>query len=185
HANTSAPHPWALYGSPPRRIEPIRVRATLHRHIAPSARGADALCAMIGPHPSYSPHRLPTGLVYPEPPQSALQAFSVTPRHAVALMNEAAPMPAEAALRTLASPTPHHSGVDMYTLLNNQNSSKFDLYLPGKLVASLHYKLEEEKNEVMFIYCEAIETLEAARHCRELMWRATENVRNRRMRILI
>ena len=73
----------------------------------------------------------------------------------------------------------------MYTLLNNQNSSKFDLYLPGKLVASLHYKLEEEKNEVMFIYCEAIETLEAARHCRELMWRATENVRNRRMRILI
>ena len=73
----------------------------------------------------------------------------------------------------------------MYTLLNNQNSSKFDLYLPGKLVASLHYKLETEKNEVMLIYCEAIETLEAARHCRELMWRATENVRNRRMRILI
>ena len=73
----------------------------------------------------------------------------------------------------------------MYTLLNNQESSKFDLYLPGKLVASLHYKLEKEKNEVMFIYCEAIETLEAAHHCRELMWRATENVRNRRMRILI
>lgn len=73
----------------------------------------------------------------------------------------------------------------MYTLLNNQNSSKFDLYLPGKLVASLHYKLEKEKNEVMFIYCEAIETLEADHHCRELMWRATENVRNRRMRILI
>src|SRR5699024_2967090 len=86
---------------------------------------------------------------------------------------------------THPEPTPHHSGVDMYTLLNNQNSSKFDLYLPGKLVASLHYKLEKEKNEVMFIYCEAIETLEAAHHCRELMWRATENVRNRRMRIII
>jgi|GEM_PF-3534761 hypothetical protein len=73
----------------------------------------------------------------------------------------------------------------MYTLLNNQESSKFDLYLPGKLVASLHYKLEKEKNEVMFIYCEAIETHQSDHHCRELMWRATENVRNRRLRILI
>src|SRR5690625_6158010 len=84
-----------------------------------------------------------------------------------------------------ASPNPHHSGVDMYTLLNNQESSKFDLYLPGKLVASLHYKLEKEKNEVMFIYCEAIETHQSDHHCRELMWSATENVRNRRLRILI
>ena len=45
----------------------------------------------------------------------------------------------------------------MYTLLNNQEASKFDLYLPGKLVASLHYTIDEK--EVMFIYCEAIETL--------------------------
>lgn len=73
----------------------------------------------------------------------------------------------------------------MYTLLNNQESSKFDLYLPGKLVASLHYKLEKDKNEVMFVYCEAIETLEAAGHCKELMWRSTENVRNRRMNIIV
>lgn len=73
----------------------------------------------------------------------------------------------------------------MYTLLNNQESSKFDLYVPGRLVASLHYKLEKDKNEVMFVYCEAIETLEAARHCKELMWRSTENIRNRRMHITV
>lgn len=73
----------------------------------------------------------------------------------------------------------------MYTLLNNQESSKFDLYLPGRLVASLHYKLKKDDNEVMFIYCEAIEALEAAHHCRELMRRATADVKNRRMRIIV
>lgn len=71
----------------------------------------------------------------------------------------------------------------MYTLLNNQEASKFDLYLPGKLVASLHYTIDEE--EVMFIYCEAIETLEAARHCRELMTRSLKDVRNRHMRVTV
>lgn len=34
----------------------------------------------------------------------------------------------------------------MYTLLNNQEATKFDLYLPGKLVASLHYQLDEEED---------------------------------------
>lgn len=73
----------------------------------------------------------------------------------------------------------------MYTLLNNQESSKFDLYLPGQLVASLHYKLQKDDNEVMFIYCEAIEALEADHHCKELMQRATADVRNRRMKITV
>lgn len=71
----------------------------------------------------------------------------------------------------------------MYTLLNNQESSKFDLYLPGKLVASLHYTIDEK--EVMFIYCEAIETLEADQHCRELMSRSLKDVRNRHMKVTV
>lgn len=71
----------------------------------------------------------------------------------------------------------------MYTLLNNQEASKFDLYLPGKLVASLHYTIDEK--EVMFIYCEAIETLEAAHHCKELMTRSLKDVRNRHMKVTV
>lgn len=71
----------------------------------------------------------------------------------------------------------------MYTMLNNQDASKFDLYLPGKLVASLHYKLTAD--EMMFVYCESIESLEAERHCRELMRRATEDVKSRRMTIQV
>lgn len=73
----------------------------------------------------------------------------------------------------------------MYTMLHNQDASKFDLYLPGQLVAALHYKLNEDDNEMMFIYCEAIETLEAAHHCKELMRRATAEVNNRRMKITV
>lgn len=73
----------------------------------------------------------------------------------------------------------------MYTLLNNAESSKFDLYLPGKLVAALHYTIDEDKNEVMLIYCEAIEPREPDDHCRELMKRALEDLRNRRMKITI
>lgn len=71
----------------------------------------------------------------------------------------------------------------MYTLLNNQEASKFDLYLPGKLVASLHYTIDEK--EVMFIYCEAIETLDAAHHCKELMTRSLKDVRNRHMKVTV
>lgn len=71
----------------------------------------------------------------------------------------------------------------MYTLLNNQDASKFDLYLPGKLVASLHYTIDEK--EVMFIYCEAIETLEADHHCKELMTRSLKDVRNRHMKVIV
>lgn len=71
----------------------------------------------------------------------------------------------------------------MYTLLNNQDSSKFDLYLPGKIVASLHYKLNEE--QVMFVYCEAIEKSNADVHRTELMKRSLEDVRNRRLKIIV
>lgn len=71
----------------------------------------------------------------------------------------------------------------MYTLLNNQDASKFDLYLPGKLVASLHYTIADK--EVMFIYCEAIETLDATDHCRELMARSLNDVRNRHMKVTV
>lgn len=73
----------------------------------------------------------------------------------------------------------------MYTMLNNQESSKYDLYLPGKLVAALHYKLEAEESEIMLIYCEAIETEEAAHHCTELMRLALDDVKSRRLKLTI
>src|SRR5699024_3951194 len=69
-------------------------------------------------------------------------------------------------------PHPPATGDDVYTLLNNAESSKFDLYLPGQLVAALHYKIDEDKNEVMLIYCEAIEPRQPDDHCQELMKRA-------------
>lgn len=69
----------------------------------------------------------------------------------------------------------------MYTLLNNQEATKFDLYLPGKLVASLHYQLDEE--DVMFVYCEAVDKSDVDVHCRELMKRALEDVRARRLQV--
>lgn len=73
----------------------------------------------------------------------------------------------------------------MYTMLNNQESSKYDLYLPGKLVAALHYKLEAEESEIMLIYCEAIETEEAALHCTELMRLALDDIKSRRLKLTI
>lgn len=68
-------------------------------------------------------------------------------------------------------------------MLNNRSASKFDLYLPGQLVASLHYSIDE--NEMLFIYCEAIEMAEAERHCRELMRRALDESLNRRLKTTI
>lgn len=73
----------------------------------------------------------------------------------------------------------------MYTLLNNAESSKFDLYLPGRLVASLHYTIDEDKNSMMLIYCESIEPEDSDRHCTELMMRSLEDVHSRRMKITI
>ena len=73
----------------------------------------------------------------------------------------------------------------MYTMLNNQESSKYDLYLPGRIVAALHYKLEPDANEVMFIYCEAIEPIQADQHRWELMWRAVEDAKSRRLKLTI
>lgn len=71
----------------------------------------------------------------------------------------------------------------MYTLLNNSEASKFDLYLPGKLVASLHYTISSD--EIMFVYCEAIEPIDSEKHCRELMARALEDTLNRRLPITV
>ncbi len=71
----------------------------------------------------------------------------------------------------------------MYTLLNNSEASKFDLYLPGELVASLHYTITPD--EIMFVYCEAIEPLDSERHCRELMRLALEDSLNRRIPITV
>lgn len=69
----------------------------------------------------------------------------------------------------------------MYTLLNNQEAAKFDLYLPGRLVASLHYRVDED--DVMFVYCEAVDKSDVDVHCRELMRRSLENVRARRLHV--
>ena len=71
----------------------------------------------------------------------------------------------------------------MYTLLNNIDASKFDLYLPGKLVASLHYTITPD--EIMFVYCEAIEPLDSDRHCCELLRLALEDSLNRRIPITV
>lgn len=71
----------------------------------------------------------------------------------------------------------------MYTLLNNSEASKFDLYLPGKLVASLHYTITPD--EIVFVYCEAIEPLDSERHCRELLRLALEDSLNRRIPITV
>ncbi|MGC2942211.1 MULTISPECIES: hypothetical protein [unclassified Brevibacterium] len=71
----------------------------------------------------------------------------------------------------------------MYTLLNNTEASKFDLYLPGQLVASLHYTIAPDG--MMFVYCEAIEPINAERHCRELMRLSLEDSLNRRLPITV
>lgn len=71
----------------------------------------------------------------------------------------------------------------MYTLLSNSEASKFDLYLPGKLVASLHYTITVD--EIMFVYCEAIEPIDAETHCRELLRLALEDSLNRRIPITV
>lgn len=78
---------------------------------------------------------------------------------------------------------PDLKGTTVYTLLNNSEASKFDLYLPGKLVASLHYTITPD--EIMFVYCEAIEPLDSERHCRELLRLALEDSLNRRIPITV
>lgn len=73
----------------------------------------------------------------------------------------------------------------MYTLRDDFEASEYDLYQRGDLVATLHYVLSESRNEITFRYCEAVETLEAAHHCKELMRRASADVRRRRMTITV
>lgn len=70
----------------------------------------------------------------------------------------------------------------MYTMLDNRGASKFDLYLPGKLVASLHYTIE--KDQVVFVYLEAIESDGADQHCAELISRAMKDAVNRRLPVV-
>ncbi|WP_309131508.1 hypothetical protein [Brevibacterium sp.] len=69
----------------------------------------------------------------------------------------------------------------MYTMLNNRKASKFDLYLPGRLVASLHYSIDE--NEILYVFCEVIEQEDSDQHCRALMQRAVSESLNRRLKI--
>ncbi len=78
---------------------------------------------------------------------------------------------------------PELKGTTVYTLLNNSDASKFDLYLPGQLVASLHYTITPD--EIMFVYCEAIEPLDSERHCRELLRLALDDSLNRRIPITV
>lgn len=69
----------------------------------------------------------------------------------------------------------------MYTLLNNMESSKLDLYLPGRLVASLHYRFTTD--EMWFVYCESIDDDSPDSHCREVLRRGLEEAHSRRMRV--
>lgn len=73
----------------------------------------------------------------------------------------------------------------MYTMLDNQNASKFNLYLPGRLVASLHYKVDEDANEVDFVYCEVIDATDPDAHGRELMKRALEEARSKWLTVAV
>lgn len=58
----------------------------------------------------------------------------------------------------------------MYTMLDDRNASRFDLHFHGRLVASLHYSSDE--NEILFVCCEIVDTVNADRHRHELMQRA-------------
>lgn len=71
----------------------------------------------------------------------------------------------------------------MYTMLDNRSASKFDQYHSGRLVASLHYCVDE--NEILFVFCEAIESAEADRHCEELMQSALSDSFNRHLKITV
>lgn len=64
-------------------------------------------------------------------------------------------------------------------MLDNQNASKFDLYLPGRLVASLHYNVDEDEKGVRFVYCETFDATDPDTHGRELMKRALEEAENK------
>ncbi len=70
----------------------------------------------------------------------------------------------------------------MYTMLDNRGASKFDLYLPGKLVASLHYSIERDR--VLFVYLEVIESDAADQHCAELVSQAMKDVSMRRLPVV-
>lgn len=74
-------------------------------------------------------------------------------------------------------------GVRMYTMLDNRSASRFDQYLSGQLVASLHYCIDE--NEILFVFCEALESVEADRHCEELMQSAVAESLNRHFKITV
>ena len=71
----------------------------------------------------------------------------------------------------------------MYTLLNNLESSKLDLYLPGRLVASLHYRIDADR--MWFVYCEAIGAEDADAHRREILRRALSEAHSRRLRVVV
>lgn len=66
---------------------------------------------------------------------------------------------------------------------DNRDASTFDLYLRGKLVASLHYCIDE--NEILYIYCEAIATADADRHCQVLMQWALHESLGRQLKVTI
>lgn len=72
-----------------------------------------------------------------------------------------------------------HRRLPCNPLLNNIQASKFELYLPGRLVASLHYTINPD--EIMFVYCESIESDDAKVHCQGLMRLAWEDTLNRRI----
>lgn len=71
----------------------------------------------------------------------------------------------------------------MYTLLNNRDSSKLDLYLPGRLVASLHYRITTDA--MWFVYCEAIAPDSPDDHRREVLRRALREAHSRRLRVVL
>lgn len=71
----------------------------------------------------------------------------------------------------------------MYTLLNNRKSSKLDLYLPGRLVASLHYRFTAD--EMWFVFCESTLPDSPDPHRREVLRRGLELAHSRRLRVRV
>lgn len=74
---------------------------------------------------------------------------------------------------------------DSYSVIDDREAAASELRLAGDVVAALHYTLDEENQQAVFVYCEIEETLAAAQHCRVLLTTATEAVKSRGMSVSV
>ncbi|WP_420096438.1 hypothetical protein [Brevibacterium sediminis] len=74
---------------------------------------------------------------------------------------------------------------DSYSVIDDREAAAFELRLAGDVVATLHYTLDEENQQAVFVCCEIEETLAAAQHCRVLLTTAIEAVESRGMSVSV